>query len=131
MNDEAKKIIDSWFKPMITLKYNLLRSNLFKMPNDPYIFLEMNKYNDLLFAYTHCCKDFTILNLNKDIMSIIESYIKYQRMDYLSIKYYWLRQYYDLLYELQENNPLILPTLFYKCRTEIANKMIGDTIKYH
>lgn len=131
MNNEVKNTIDSWFKPMITLKYNLPFSNLFKMPHDPYIFLEMNKYNDLLFAYRHCCKDFTIFNLNKDIMTIIESYIKYPKIEYLSIKYYWLRQYYDLLYELQENNPLILPTFFYKSRIEIANKLIGDTIKYH
>ena len=131
MNNEVKNTIDSWFKPMITLKYNLPFSNLFKMPHDPYIFLEMNKYNDLLFAYRHCCKDFTIFNLNKDIMTIIESYIKYPRVEYLFIKYYWLSQYYDLLYELQENNPLILPTFFYKSRIEIANKLIGDTIKYH
>ena len=131
MNEETKKTIDSWFKPTITLKYNLPFSNLFKMPHDPYIFLEMNKYNDLLFAYRHCCKDFTIFNLNKHIMSIIESYIKYPMLDYLSIKYYWLRQYYDLLYELQENNSLILPTLLYKCRIEIANKIISETIKYH
>ena len=64
-------------------------------------------------------------------MSIIESYINYTNIDYLSIKYYWLRQYYDLLYELQENNSLILPTLLYKCRIEIANKIIRETIKYH
>ena len=60
MNDETKKTIDSWFKPIITLKYNLPYSNLFKMPHDPYIFLKMNKYNDLLCAYKYCCKYFKI-----------------------------------------------------------------------
>ena len=131
MNEETKKTIDSWFKPTIILKYNLIYSNLFNMPGDSYIFLKINKYNDLLCAYKYCCKYFKIYNLNKDIMSIIESYINYTNVDYLSIKYYWLRQYYDLIYELQENNPLIHSTLFYKCRIKIANKLIRDTIKYH
>ena len=131
MNDETKKTIDSWFKPIITLKYNLPYSNLFKMPHDPYIFLQINKYNDLLCAYKYCAQHFIIFNLNKDIMSIIESYIKYTKIDYLSIKYYWLSQYYDLLYELQEKNPFIHSTLFHNCRIKIANRIIYDTNKYY